>query len=115
MSDTFGDYYYKFYKKMIEKKLGRELTFYDSQFLADFADINTVSPSKVAFYHARYCLIRLYPLFIIRMSIRNKVKVALAYDDAISPCLRSCYREIADMILFFAIRAHVKSSSNDSK
>ena len=101
-----------YYLDMIKQNTGREPSEGDKSFLSKFVDKNILSSSKQAYYYALFYYKRFYPLFLIRMLIRKKIKWTLANEEA-SPCLQSLYKEIAEIVLLSAMSVYAKGGKYD--
>jgi hypothetical protein len=103
---------FDYYRDMIKQNMGRELSDQDESFLSNFACKNTLSSSKQAYYYALFYYKRFYPLFVIRILIRKKIKWILAKEEA-SPCIQSLYKEITEIVLLTAMSTYAKGGKHD--
>jgi hypothetical protein len=103
---TTGNYFpFNYYRDMFEEQTGRKLLAEEKVFLTNFANRDILSSSKQVYYYALFYYKRFYPLFLIRILIRKKVKLMLIKQKA-PVSIQSLSNEIAEIILLTGMSAY---------
>lgn len=90
------------YERIFEEKFHKDLNTEENKYLTAFADSSTMSLSKKIFAYANFYIKRFYPLILIHLLIRIKVKSILKKSKA-PENIQNLYKEISTFIILSAM------------